>query len=253
MNANVLKAACEALGWKYSIQNNILLVTEVGIGSNFYGEFALKLNMSTNEVTYNTYYMPNAQEKVEELKVKFQELNAEYSKNALISEFEKAGFTYRSNFTFIPTFAQHRVYTIKQVIGGHYLDNQGSVVKHGNPIVKWRYTGGPNQLWEVINVGGGRCIIRSTQNSKYVVGLLDNNVTINKPVCLVRYTGALCQQWYLRQEGSMVRQYVIYNAANPRFYLIRTNEDEGNHLAVCDFEDLKYDAIWDVDPYNGFQ
>ena len=103
MNANVLKAACEALGWEYSIQNNILLVTEVGIGSNFYGEFALKLNMSTNEVTYNTYYMPNAQEKVEELKVKFQELNAEYSKNALISEFEKAGFTYRSNFTFVPT------------------------------------------------------------------------------------------------------------------------------------------------------
>lgn len=103
MNANVLKAACEALGWKYSIENNILLVTEVGIGSNFYGEYALKLNMLTNEVAYNTYYMPNAQEKVEELKVKFQELNAEYSKNALISEFEKAGFTYRSDFTFIPT------------------------------------------------------------------------------------------------------------------------------------------------------
>lgn len=103
MNANVLKAACEALGWQYSIQNNILLVTEVGSGSNFFGEFALKLDMSTNEVTYNTYYISNAQEKVEELKEKFQELNAEYSKNALISEFEKAGFTYRSNFTFTPT------------------------------------------------------------------------------------------------------------------------------------------------------
>lgn len=103
MNANVLKAACEALGWQYSIQNNILLVTAVGSGSNFFGEFALKLDMSTNEVTYNTYYMQNAQEKVEELKEKFQELNAEYSKNALISEFEKAGFTYRSNFTFVPT------------------------------------------------------------------------------------------------------------------------------------------------------
>ena len=103
MNANVLKAACEALGWQYSIQNNILLVTEVGSGFNFFGEFALKLDISTNEVTYNTYYMPNAQEKVEELKEKFQELNAEYSKNALISEFEKAGFTYRSNFTFVPT------------------------------------------------------------------------------------------------------------------------------------------------------
>lgn len=103
MNANVLKAACEALGWQYSIQNNILLVTAVGSGSNFFGEFALKLDISTNEVTYNTYYMQNAQEKVEELKEKFQELNAEYSKNALISEFEKAGFTYRSNFTFVPT------------------------------------------------------------------------------------------------------------------------------------------------------
>lgn len=103
MNANVLKAACEALGWQYSIQNNILLVTEVGNNSNFFGEFALKLDMSTNEVTYNTYYMPNAQEKVEELKEKFQELNAEYSKNALISEFEKAGFTYRSNYTFVPS------------------------------------------------------------------------------------------------------------------------------------------------------
>ena len=103
MNANVLKAACEALGWQYSIQNNILFVTEVGSGSNFFGEFALKLDMSVNEVTYNTYYMPNAHEKVAELKDKFQELNVEYSKNALISEFEKAGFKYRSNFTFIPT------------------------------------------------------------------------------------------------------------------------------------------------------
>ena len=33
----------------------------------------------------------------------FQVLNAEYSKNALISEFEKAGFAYRSNFDFTPT------------------------------------------------------------------------------------------------------------------------------------------------------
>lgn len=89
MNANVLMAACETLGWKYSLQNNILLVTEVGNDSNFNGEFALKLDVSTNEVTYNTYYMPNAHVKVEELKEKFQELNAEYSKNALISEFEK--------------------------------------------------------------------------------------------------------------------------------------------------------------------
>ena len=50
MNANVLMAACETLGWKYSLQNNILLVTEVGNDSNFNGEFALRLDVSTNEV-----------------------------------------------------------------------------------------------------------------------------------------------------------------------------------------------------------
>ena len=102
MNADVLKSACEALGWKYSINGNILLVTEVGTSSSFYGEYAIKLDMSTNEVTYNTYYMPDATNKVEELKLKFEEINAEYSRNALIREFEKAGFTYRSDFTFIP-------------------------------------------------------------------------------------------------------------------------------------------------------
>ena len=70
------------------------------IGPN--DRFGLKLDMSTNEVTYNTYYMPDATNKVEELKLKFEEINAEYSRNALIREFEKAGFTYRSDFTFIP-------------------------------------------------------------------------------------------------------------------------------------------------------
>lgn len=103
MNAEVLKSACETLGWKYYIKDELLFVTEVGEGSNFYGEFALRLNLASNEVTYNTYYMPNAHEKVEELQQKFAELNAEYSKNALIQEFEKAGFTYRSNYSFTPT------------------------------------------------------------------------------------------------------------------------------------------------------
>ncbi len=102
MNAEVLKSACESLGWKYSINDNILLVTEIDSSSNFYGEFALKLDMTTNEVTYNTYYVPNATNKVEELKLKFEELNAEYSRNALIREFGKAGFSYRSDFSFIP-------------------------------------------------------------------------------------------------------------------------------------------------------
>lgn len=103
MHVDVLKSACEALGWTYHVVSNELLVTDAKQNTKLYGEFALKLNLTTNEVTYNTYYMPNAHVKVEELKEKFQELNAEYSKNALISEFEKNGFTYRSNYTFTPT------------------------------------------------------------------------------------------------------------------------------------------------------
>lgn len=127
MNANVLMAACETLGWKYSLQNNILLVTEVGNDSNFNGEFALRLDVSTNEVTYNTYYMPNAHVKVEELKEKFQELNAEYSKNALISEFEKNGFTYRSNYTFTPTtfeYHQMRYSHVNRQKNDYYLNTK---------------------------------------------------------------------------------------------------------------------------------
>ena len=55
MNANVLMAACETLGWKYSLQNNILLVTEVGNDSNFHGEFALRLD-EKNGFTYRSNY-----------------------------------------------------------------------------------------------------------------------------------------------------------------------------------------------------
>ena len=68
-----------------------------------YGEYALKLNLTTNEVTYNTYYMPNAEQKVEELQNKFYALNAAYAKNSLVQEFKKKGFTYKSNERFTPT------------------------------------------------------------------------------------------------------------------------------------------------------
>ena len=102
MNADILKSACESLGWTFSIQNNILTVTDAKQTSRLYGEYALKLNLSTNEVTYNTYYMPNAHEKVEELQNQFYALNAEYSKTSLIREFKKKGFNYKSNDHFVP-------------------------------------------------------------------------------------------------------------------------------------------------------
>lgn len=63
MHVDVLKSACDNLGWSYSIKGNELLVTDAKQGTKLYGEYALKLNLTTNEVTYNTYYMPNAEQK----------------------------------------------------------------------------------------------------------------------------------------------------------------------------------------------
>lgn len=103
MNVSVLKSACEALGWSYQISNDILTVTDANQGSSLYGEYALKLNLLTNEVSYNTYYMPNAVQKVEELQDKFYALNAAYSRTSLIQEFKRKGFNYKSNDHFCPT------------------------------------------------------------------------------------------------------------------------------------------------------
>lgn len=103
MNVDILKSACEAMDWTYRILGNELLVSDAKQGVQLYGEFALKLNLSTNEVTYNTYYMRNATQKVEELQEQFYALNAAYSKNSLVQEFKKKGFTYRSNDHFTPT------------------------------------------------------------------------------------------------------------------------------------------------------
>lgn len=76
MHVDVLKSACDALGWQYTIQDNILTVSDAKQKSRLYGESALKLNLTTNEVTYNTYYMPNATQKVLELQEQFYALNA---------------------------------------------------------------------------------------------------------------------------------------------------------------------------------
>ena len=103
MHVEVLKSACDTLGWTYSVRGNELLVTNANQGERLYGEYALKLNLTTNEVTYNTYYMHNAVQKVEELQNQFYALNAAYAKKSLIQEFKKKGFTYKSNDHFTPT------------------------------------------------------------------------------------------------------------------------------------------------------
>ena len=93
MHVDVLKSACEALGWTYHVVSNELLVTDAKQNTKLYGEFALKLNLTTNEVTYNTYYMPNAVQKVEELQNRFYALNAAYAKKSLVQESSKRALT----------------------------------------------------------------------------------------------------------------------------------------------------------------
>lgn len=106
MRVDILKSACDTLGWTYKVTDNELLVIDAKQGNLLYGEFALKLNLTTNEVTYNTYYMPNAVHKVEELQNQFYALNAAYSKNSLVQEFKKKGFMYKSNDHFTPTIEE---------------------------------------------------------------------------------------------------------------------------------------------------
>lgn len=103
MHVEILKSACDTLRWTYRVAGNELLVTDAKQGAKLYGEFALKLNLTTNEVTYNTYYMPNAAQKVEELQNQFYALNAAYAKKSLIQEFKKKGFNYKPNDHFAPT------------------------------------------------------------------------------------------------------------------------------------------------------
>lgn len=102
MHAEILKAACDSLGWIYQISSNILTVTDAQQKSNMYGEYVLQLDMSTNIVSYNTYYTPEAPQKVKELQDKFYQLNAEYAMESLISSFKAEGFTYLSDLNFIP-------------------------------------------------------------------------------------------------------------------------------------------------------
>jgi hypothetical protein len=103
MNAEILKSACDTLGWKYNINGNLLTISDVNQKQNMYGEYVLQLNVTTNQVSYNTYYTPDAAKKVAELQTAFYKLNAEYARKSLIQSFKRKGFTYLSNDKFNST------------------------------------------------------------------------------------------------------------------------------------------------------
>ena len=104
MQQNCLIEACKQLNWKYIPKNGDLLITDIGISQQFYGEFAIKVH--GNQVTYNTYYLGNTKEYVEKLQTLYNELNVEYSKNMIIREFKAKGFSYKSNDKFVANNAE---------------------------------------------------------------------------------------------------------------------------------------------------
>lgn len=53
MNQQILKIACDKLGWKYEIRANEFLITEISPKINLHGEFALKV--VGDQVVYNSY------------------------------------------------------------------------------------------------------------------------------------------------------------------------------------------------------
>lgn len=99
MNQECLIEACQKLGWKYNLSGDELTVTDIGIKQSFGGEYAIKVK--GNLVSYNTYYLGNAQEYVNMLQREYVNLNIEYSKTMIINEFRKNGFTFKSNDKFV--------------------------------------------------------------------------------------------------------------------------------------------------------
>lgn len=101
MNREVLKQACDKLGWQYVERGEDFLVTNLSRGEELYGEYALKLHGGV--VTYNSYYLSNGGQLVSELQSVFFPLNVEYAKNSVINSFKANGFTYKRDYNFRPT------------------------------------------------------------------------------------------------------------------------------------------------------
>ena len=92
--------AVKKMGWKYQLIKNEVIVPEIP-GVNLRGEFAMKVS-NNGKLVYNSYYLKNGEELVDELKEVFFKLNVKYSKRAVLSEFKKVGFTLKEHYNFVP-------------------------------------------------------------------------------------------------------------------------------------------------------
>ena len=105
MNQEILKKACEKLGWKFEVKieqnKEVLFVYDTNKNANLHGEFALKV--IENIVIYNSFYMKNGQELIKELESQFYCLNVAYAKETILREFQAVGFKFLPDLKFIAT------------------------------------------------------------------------------------------------------------------------------------------------------
>jgi len=93
--------AVKKFNWEYKIiSKNEVIVTKIP-NANLHGEYAMKIK--NGKVTYNSYYLKNAKELVNDLKSEFFILNVEYAKKTILSEFESVGFTMKKDYDFVAT------------------------------------------------------------------------------------------------------------------------------------------------------
>lgn len=142
MNQQILKIACDKLGWKYEIKNNELLITDVKQNIQLHGEFALKVTGDT--VVYNSYYLKNGKELINELQTVFFPMNVEYAKNTVISSFEQKGFTLKKLYDFKSTEEEVERFCM---VGNTKLTNEStkrfeiqfSILKDGTVVTDSNY------------------------------------------------------------------------------------------------------------------
>lgn len=98
INQDVIIQACNKLGWKFTKSANELTIHGLNDNEQLNGEYAIKI--VGNKVTYNTYYIKNAKSRVNQLQSVFYDLNIKYSEEAIIREFKKQGWSFKSNDRF---------------------------------------------------------------------------------------------------------------------------------------------------------
>jgi len=95
----VLVKAAQRLNWEYKVSQNEVAITRIP-NQEVHGEFAMKVKGS--QVIYNSYYLKNGEQLVDELKDVFYKLNVEYARDSILSEFKNFGFSLKKDYDFEP-------------------------------------------------------------------------------------------------------------------------------------------------------